>query len=282
MAISAAFAISLLGSSSAAGETAEGAQIRALPRTPDGTPDIQGVWQIKGFFGGYSIEDPGIQLIYQNVGVRPGRAETKVKSRIVDPPDGKVPYQAWARARQQEIFKNHLDPKLEHLDPQARCFLTGVPRPLYMTQYQILQSPGYVTILFEYMHAYRVIPLHGRPHVGESIDLWMGDSRGRWEGNTLLVDVANFNDKWWFDFVGSFHSDALHITERYTVVDADTIDYEATVEDPKVYTRPWTMAFSIMRIKEPGYELMEHACWEGNRFVDGLRRSSSPEANKQR
>ena len=118
-------------------------------------------------------------------------------------------------------------------------------------------------ILFEYQHAYRVIPLDGRPHVGENIKLFMGDSRGHWEGDTLVVDVTSNNDQTWFDLVGTFHSDAMHILERFTLVDADTMRYTATITDPQVFTRPWTMAVTFDRNKEKAFELIEDACHEG-------------------
>ena len=107
---------------------------------------------------------------------------------------------------------------------------------------QIRQIPGYVTIFYESNHVYRVIPLDGRPHAGTNVKLWMGDSRGRWEGSTLVVDVTNFNDGTWFDSHGSFHSDALHVVERWTRVSDDRIAYTVTIEDPNVFTQPWKMA----------------------------------------
>jgi hypothetical protein len=196
---------------------------------------------------------------------------------IVDPADGKVPYQPWAAAKRAEIKENYKDPKPEHLDPDARCFLSGVPRIEYDPPgpFQILQPPGYVVMLYEINNASRIILLDARPHIGENIKLFMGDSRGHWEGNTLVVDVTNNNDRTWFDIVGTFHSDALHVVERWTFVDADTINYEATIEDPKVFTRPWKMAFPLARNKEKGYELMEFACHEGERDAQTLLRSSS-------
>ena len=112
-------------------------------------------------------------------------------------------------------------------------------------------------------HAFRVIPLDGRPHLAENIKLWRGDSRGRWEGNTLVVDVTNHDARTWFDQAGAYHSDALHVVERFTFVDANTINYEATLEDPKAYTRPWKIAFTHKRTAEQGYEILEDACYEG-------------------
>jgi hypothetical protein len=135
--------------------------------------------------------------------------------------------------------------------------------------HQIIQTSGYVVHLLEYSHAYRIIPTAAGPHVPGPVKLWQGDSRGRWEGNTLVVDVTNSNGLTWFDNAGNFFSDAVHIVERFTLIDADTIHYEARIEDPKVYTRPWTMVSALTRNKEPGFELFEQACHEGNRAVEG-------------
>lgn len=123
-----------------------------------------------------------------------------------------------------------------------------------------------IVVLYQFQHAYRVIPLDGRPHVADQIKLWMGDSRRRWQGNTLVVDVSNRNDMPWFDWVGNFHTDALHIVERWTFVDPDTIKYDAAMEDSNKFTRGWTIALTFTRNKEEGYELMEDACYEGHQL----------------
>ena len=162
------------------------------------------------------------------------------------------------------------------LFPVRRASIDGVP-----TQIEILQTPGYLLILFERAHTYRIIPTDARPHAGPAVALWMGDSRGRWEGNTLVVDVTNHNAKTWFDQAGNFHSPAAHMIERFTLVDPDTIHYEVRIEDPRVYTRPWTMAFPLRRNKEPGFRLLEEACHEGERNTDPLIRAGQriyPEA----
>jgi hypothetical protein len=187
---------------------------------------------------------------------------------IVDPPNGKVPLQPWAAEKRQDITANHTNPRGPgDIDPMSRCFPVGVPRVKYQenTGIQIHQISGKVVMTYEFNHAYRVIPVDGSPHIGENIRLWMGDSRGRWEGNTLVVDVTNHNDRTWFDVVGTFHSDALHVVERYTFVDADTIQYEATIEDPKVFTRPWKIAFPLQRNTQSGFEHLEMSCHEGER-----------------
>lgn len=233
------------------------------PRTSDGQPDVQGIWAERrgGIMGLYSIEFGAGEehLAITKTSAPPGH------SMVVDPADGRVPYQPWAQKIRQQIADNYLNPtKPEHVDPVVRCFLEGT-RNFYQSGFQILQPPGYVVIVFEYQHAYRFIPLDNRPPVGDKIKLFMGDSRGRWEGNTLAVDVTNNNDQTWFDLLGAFHSDQMHVRERYTFVNADTMKYEATITDPLVFTRPWTMAITFERNKEKGYELLESACHEGEK-----------------
>ena len=237
------------------------------PRTPDGQPDIRGIWA--GTPGGsYNIQDLEFQSLYQNN--RPNPA-MRGKSRLIDPLNGKIPYQPWAAEKREFITSRHANPTLDTLDPSSRCWPHGVPRHLYNRELEIFQSPGYVIFFNMAHHSYRVIPVDGRPHIPENVKLFMGDSRGRWEGNTLVVDVANQNDQTWFDIVGDFHSDALHIAERFTIVSADTIAYEATLTDPKVYTRPWKMGLSLERNKDYGDELWEEACYESSqRSIEGM------------
>lgn len=229
------------------------------PRTPDGQPDLQGVWGAQPG-GTYNIQDLEFQSIYQN-----GRPDPRLrgKSRIVDPPDGKIPYQPWTAATLKKRLGAHENPTPDTLDPSSRCFLQGVPRAILNREFEIFQLPGFVVFFNMAHHTPRVVPLDGRPHLPENIKLWMGDSRGRWEGNTLVIDVTNQNDQTWFDIVGDFHSDALHVVERLTLADADTIDYEALIEDPKTFTRPWKMGVRLQRSKDYG-ELWEEACYEGN------------------
>jgi hypothetical protein len=236
------------------------------PRTPDGQPDIQGFWNNGAGEGiaQYNLEGKGAELDAL-IQARQARAYQSV---IVDPRDGKIPYQPWAAKKAQEHFDNHTQPTKRFIDGRTRCYLPGVPRQVYSGPggLQILQTPGYVVMTIEFTHAYRIIPLDGRPHLGDNVKLWQGDSRGHWEGNTLVVDATNLNDQTWFDIVGNFHSDALHVVERFTVIDTDTINYEATLEDPKVYTRPWKMVLTIRRLEDKDYELLESACHEGESF----------------
>ena len=264
---------SFVFASAAAVVALSGAPLAAQSRTADGQPDIQGFWANQTHrLATYNIEgaaDPVHVLLSGN--------PTDETSLIVDPPDGKVPYQPWARARRDDVLEHHTNiTKWEHVDPHTRCFLSGIPRMFYQGTFQILQPPGYVVVLQEFNHGTRIIPLDQRPHVGNDITLWMGDSRGRWEGNTLVVDVTNKNDKTWFDIVGDFHSDQVHIRERFTIVSADRIDYQATFEDPKVYTRPFTMALTLGRTvkgdEAKNYELLEEACHEGDQDTQEMAR----------
>ena len=243
------------------------------PRTPDGQPDIQGHWR-------YRSENPDAYAFYTLEGVltegsrvqwfmnRGVDRKVPFASVVVDPPDGKIPYQPWALARRNELLVVSANPKTpDHVDPRAYCFLAGVPRQTYEAMgagpHQIVQTGGHIVMLWQWAHSYRIIPLDNRPHIPASVKLWQGDSRGRWDGRTLVVDTSNQKANW-LDFVGDFHSDALHVTERFTIVDADTIRYEATLDDPKVYTRPWTMRLLLVREKEAGFEILEEACYEEN------------------
>jgi len=261
--------IALAPSPRAAGAAAQDAQRPAAragavasyvpARTPDGQPDIQGFWRPIGSF--YNIQDLEFEELYQHFRQDPA---LRGKSLIIDPPDGKIPYQPWALEKSNQVLEHHANPTAQFLDPVARCFVQGVPRHLNNREFEIFQPSGYIVVFNMAHHAYRAIPLNGGPHIPEPIKLWMGDSRGRWEGNTLVVDVTNNNDQTWFDVVGSFHSDAMRVTERFVPVSADTIEYTAVITDPKVYTRPWTMKLTFRRIRDYGAELYEEACFEGN------------------
>jgi hypothetical protein len=218
------------------------------PRTPDGRPDLGGTW-------GRTVASQDIEEHSAAYSLTAG------PTLIVDTPDGRIPYRPWAL----ELRNRMVD---RYISPLAACALPGVPRQVYAPGgTQILQGPGYVVFALEYSHSYRIVPTAPAPHVPGAVKLWMGDSRGRWEGNTLVVDVTNSNGLAWLDNAGNFYTDALHVVERFTLVDADTIHYEARIEDPGVYTRPWTIAFGLTRNKDPEYELLEEACHEGNEYT---------------
>jgi hypothetical protein len=161
-------------------------------------------------------------------------------------------------------------PTVEYLNPNSRCYLRGAVPQIYPPfPLQMVQTPTHVVILQEQNHASEIIPLDGRPHLTANIQLWMGDSRGRWEGNTLVVETTNLSarlaNRDWLDQNGNFYSDKAHQVQRFIPVDADTLIYEATVTDPTVFQRPWTMAMPLRRQKDKGFELLEFACHEGNR-----------------
>jgi hypothetical protein len=239
----------------------------------DGQPDVQGDWDPE-HTGTFDLTDPraGGGRLDEILREQKGVARVRKPSRVVDPADGKIPYQPWAAAKQQ-LLGDHADTPTapEHIDPQARCLAGGVPREMFHSQVRVLQSPGQIVLLNSQNHVYRVIPLDGRSHVGPHTKLWMGDSRGRWEGHTLVVDVTNQNSKGRLDMVGNFASDAVHVVERFEFVDANSFNYRATIEDPAVYTRPWTIASRFVRGKRgQGDEYWEDACHEGERSADAM------------
>ena len=243
------------------------------PRRADGQPDVEGLWENPERARTYSVEggNPDRQQHLNITGL-----DTDDRGLVIDPPDGKIPYQPWAAAKRQDISDNHMDPpSIDYIDPVARgCFLEGVPRINYQggNTVRIIQPPGYVVMIYEFQHAYRVIPLDDGPRLADNVKLWMGESRGRWEGNTLVVDVTGNDGRTWFDIVGSFHSDALRVIERWTIVDAATLNYEATLEDPSVFARPWTISTRPFTPVEQGYEQWENACVEGNAGVELMLR----------
>jgi hypothetical protein len=209
------------------------------PRTPDGKPNLQGIWQALNT-AAWDIQDHSAQL-----GVPAGQG-------VVE--GNEIPYRPEALAKKRENLANRLT-----ADPETKGFLPGVPRMMYIPfPFQIFQTPNYVTILSEYGHAVRVIYTNGTKHPEGHIDYWLGDSRGRWEGDTLVVDVTHFIDETWFDRAGNFHSDALHLVERYTLIGPDHLNYEVMVEDPKVFTRPWKMGMPLYRRKEPNLRILEY------------------------
>ena len=236
------------------GGSRDGKKAPPFSRLADGKPDMQGYWETRNFFSAFDLETHE----KAEFGVPAGHGV------VVDPPNGKIPYQPWALEKKKDILEHHLFD-----DPQAHCWLSGVPRQMYTPfGFQILQPPRYVVLLYEAFHSYRIIPLDGRPHASAAIHMFEGDSRGHWERDTLVVDVTNQNEKTWFDMAGNFHSDALHVIERYTMTDLNTIQYEATLEDPKVFTQPWKIAFELGRNREPDYEQMEYACVEGEKDLE--------------
>ncbi len=227
-------------------------------RTHDGRPDMGGIWH---------LPDGKIGGAYEDLEEHPRTLEDAGgPSTIVDPPDGKVPMHTWANARREENTQRYI----HH---NAACFLSGAPETMYGTgTHQFLQTPDHFVILADVTHAYRSIPLDRRPHVGENIRLWNGDSSGHWEGNTLIIETTNQNGKPWLDQRGRFYTEEAYVVERLTLIDPNTIHYQATIDDPNVYTRPFTIAFSYRRSTVEGYEMLLEACYENNKpFLDSYR-----------
>ena len=252
------------------------------PRTSDGKPNLSGIWQALNT-ANFDIQAhsarPALALIPAPAGAGvPGLARAtpvetpsppvRALGAVGGVPAGEgvvegneIPYQPWAAAKKKE----NLDHWLER-DPEIKCFMPGVPRATYMPYpFQILQGTNKILIAYEFAGTTRTIHMD---KVGNSPSAsWMGWSRGRWDGETLVVDVTDFNDQTWFDRAGNFHSDALHVVERYTAVSPYHLMYEATVEDPQVFTRPWKIRMPLYRRFEPNAQILEYKCVE---FVEEL------------
>ena len=274
---------------------------RALPRTPDGHPDLQGIWDFRSAtplerpsrYAGREFMTPDEVIAYEQLALEreDGRppddarspeeqsvhpvwwldyGKTVVKSRrtslIVDPLDGKMPPQTAearerAAARRTAARTHGPADSYENRSLQERCITRGLPEVTlpgpYNNNLQIVQTPGYVVLFTEMIHDARIIPMDGRPHAGPAIRSWMGDSRGHWEGDTLVVDTANFTDRTNFRGAGA----NLHLIERITRLDADAIEYRFTLDDPTTWTKPWTVAYPMVTTDGLIYEF---ACHEGN------------------
>jgi len=264
MASAATVALGLIATPRAAAQTPadEGFIQSTLRRTEDGRPDLSGIWQsfttANWNILAHSAEPgPHAEILGAWGAARAGQS-------IVE--GNELPYQAWAAAQQQENFENRTvvkvanDPsRFDTGDPELQCFRAGVPRANYMPfPFQIFQTPSEIIIVYEYKGAYRTI--HMDSDTSPPSDTWMGWSNGHWEGDTLVVEVTGFNGYTWFDRAGNFHSDALRVVERWTPMGPYHIEYEATIEDPKVFTRPWTMSFVLYKNVEPQAQLIEFNC----------------------
>ena len=213
-----------------------------VSRTPEGHPDFNGVWQAFTT-ASWNILDHNAQK-----GVPAGQG-------IVA--GNEIPYQDWAAEQQKENYENRMV-----LDPIHNCYLPGVPRIMYMPYpFRINQTSELTAVTFEYNHAYRWIWTNGTDHP-EALEFWMADSRGHWEGDTLVVSVADFNNQTWFDRAGNFHSEEMRLTERFTPMGPNHIGYEVTVEDPQVFTRPWTMKAVLYRRLEDDVQTLDYECLE--------------------
>jgi len=291
----------------AAGQKAASSSVPAKtwtpPKTPGGDPDLQGTWTSttttplerpaqfgnRLFLTDEELAESEKQLKRQldsdsqenspdgRVGTGPPDHWTERASRasrqtslVVEPEDGRVPVKASAEAK-RDYNAAHSTDDFEYMSPWDRCITRGMPGGMlpggYGNVYEIVQAPGYVAIVSEMIHETRIVPLDGQPPA--NIQQWNGQSRGRWEGSTLVVDTTNYNDKGWIAtnvasgrIKGIPQSEALHVTERFTRVDGGTIQYEITIEDPNIYTRPWRVAFPLY--KDANARVFEYACHEGN------------------
>lgn len=231
------------------------AQVK-LPRTPDGKPNLNGIWQVMNT-ANWDLQAhtaaPSLALPLGAVGAEPGGLS------LVD--GGDIPYLPAALEQKKKNYAARLTE-----DPEIKCYLPGVPRATYMPYpFQVFQNDKYIAIAYEYDSGFRNIYMKdpGPP----PNDTWMGQSVGHWEGDTLVVDVTGFNDRTWFDRAGDYHTDSLHVVERYTLINPDIINYEATIEDPKVFSRPWKISMPIYKHVEKNVQLIEFKCVE---FVEDL------------
>lgn len=223
---------------------AQGPTSKPLPgtvaRTADGKPDLNGIWQA---------------MNSANWDIEPHSPEEGIPGGLGVVEGGTIPYTPAALEQRKKNAANRAN------DPFSKCYLPGVPRIMYVPlPFEIVQTPKYMVMSFEFAHARRLIYTDGSPHV-EALEFWMGDSRGKWEGDTLVVSTNNFTDKTWLDKAGNFHSTALQVMERFTPNGPNHILYEATLEDKNVYTRPWKMSMMLYRRLDPGgVQLLDYDC----------------------
>jgi hypothetical protein len=237
-----------------------GAQSSSIPRTSwDKKPDLNGIWQAVNT-ADWDLE--AHEATAAPVIVTGAIGATPPGLSVVE--GGKIPYKPEALAKRETNRKNSMPGKTgRHLtaDPVLNCFLPGVPRATYLPHpFQIFQSPNRLWMVYQYSYARREIFMNGKEPA--PIDSWMGWSNARWDGDTLVIDVTGLNDQTWFDRAGNYHSDALHVVERYTMIDRDHIMYEATIEDPNVFTRPWTISMPLYRRIEKNAQLLQFRCVE--------------------
>jgi hypothetical protein len=225
--------------------------VRNIPRMPDGKPNFTGLWQALGT-ANFDIRDhsahagPFFQL--------GATGATPAGQGIVE--GGEIPYTPEAAAKQKENFQNRMK-----LDPEIKCFMPGIPRANYMAfPFQIIQSQRDLAFAYEYATSNRVVNM-GKFREG-AVDTWMGTSNGHWEGDTLVVDVSGLNGSSWYDRAGNFQTENTHIVERFSLPDADHINYEATIEDKTIYTKPWKISTVFYRRKEKNAQINEFKCVE--------------------
>jgi len=219
-----------------------------IPRLANGKPDFSGIWQSTSA-GDYDLEPHS------------ARKDAPPSAGIIDD-QGTIPYLPDALKQKQQNFAARATD-----DPRLKCYSTGVPRSVYYPEpFQIFERDQDLTVLQQFGHSVRTIYTNGTNHPGpdDANDWWLGDSRGHWDGDTLVVDVTDFNDQTWLDRAGNFHSDALHVVEKWHFLDANTIEYKATLEDPKVYSRPWSISVILNRHREKNFQLIEDYCYTLN------------------
>jgi len=230
----------------------QAAENSSIPRTADGNPDFNGIWQALGT-AHYDIEPHAADFpplpVLGAVGAIPAGLGVVV--------GGEIPYTPAARAQQQANKADWLG-----LDPVVKCYMPGIPRATYMPfPFQIIQSPEHIVMAYEFASASRIVYMN-RPDFEAPIFSWMGHGRGHFEGNSLVIDVTDQVPDTWFDHAGNHHSDALRVTERYTHMGPNTLMYEATLEDPNVYTEPWTIRMPLYRRLDENMQLLEFKCVE--------------------
>lgn len=285
-----------------------------VPRMPDGRPDLQGVWTnatITPLERPAGMKDKAFLTAEEAAAIEQRTAENRAAtdkfgplalgsynrfwyddgtrvlatlqtSLVVDPPDGRVPVKPSAEARRDD-YANRNDDSYEYMSPWDRCITRGIPGSMfpagYNNAYQIIQTPGFVTIHYEMIHDARIIPIDSRAPISPRIRSWMGESRGHWDGDTLVVETTNYNNLGWITtsqasgrIKGIPHSDKLRVVERFTRASKDAISYSATIDDPENYTRPWTIAFPLSA--DPEYRIYEYACHEGNYAIENILRGA--------
>jgi hypothetical protein len=241
------------------------------PRAADGKPNINGIWQALNSANWDIVGHAAAMGSLYQMGAQ---GATPPGMGVID--GDALPYLPAAAAKQKENYKNRLA-----LDPEVKCFLPGVPRATYQPfPFQIVQSTDTIMFVYEFAGGVRSVPMKNPgPAPAPS---WMGWSWGKWEGDTLVVDVTGLNDQTWFDRAGNFHSDAMHVVERYTPRSADTLNYEATIEDPKTFSRPWKMSMPLYRRVEKNAQIMEFKCVEfAEELMYGHLRKGAQQKGKQ-
>jgi hypothetical protein len=221
------------------------------PRTPHGTPDLSGIWQANNTANWDLEAHPARQGPVFALG-----AAFSVPPGLGVVEGGEIPYLPEALEKKKANGASWTT-----LDPEVKCFMPGIPRATYMPYpFQIVQSADTILMAYEFASASRVVRFNTEEK--SPAPAWMGWSIGRWEGETLVIDVTDHMEETWFDRAGNYHSDQLKVTERYTALDANTLEYKATIEDPKVFSRPWTISMPLYRRREPNVQLMEYKCVE--------------------